>query len=46
MKKKVLVMILGAMMCLSMAGCGSDDVSTTTNEAASAASFEADRNRR
>lgn len=42
MKKKVLVMILGAMMCLSMAGCGSDDVSTTTNEAASAEAGVAD----
>ena len=42
MKKKVLVMILGAMMWLSMAGCGSDDVSTTTNEAASAEAGVAD----
>ena len=33
MKKKVLAMMLGAMMCFSMVGCGSDDATTTTNEA-------------
>lgn len=42
MKKKVLTIMLGAMMCLSMVGCGNDNVSTTTNEAASAEGEVAD----
>lgn len=42
MKKKVLAMMLGAMMCFSMVGCGSDDATTTTNEAASVETGVAD----